>query len=415
MRPEIEIILLALRGDLDGDVATRFTQFLAQDIDWHFLSIAAIGHKVCPPLDFLLEKHGVDHNLTGLIRQESNEIQRKSLMLTARLFKLQTILLESGIEFVFVKGIVISDLLYGTVKRRAFSDIDIFVKSKDVPGLAQILEHEGFHPTPMWCRCDHPSQFFSSPTFLKLGYEKEYASSNNSFAVDLHWGPGTWFATCDQMLKHTAMQDIAGHTVRTLEPNLHFVYLCAHAAKHDWDTLIWISDFARALQSENIFNWRKVARLSRKMGLFGTVQTSVSLAHKLLGAEIPNELLPLDPMLEKVAFQIIGRYDRTVPPVVSFSKVPHWRRIWRTYDTKMQVAKQVASDLFKPTFSDWVRINLPDNLFWLYYLTRPASKVYFFSRNILRNILFKKLAPARQNSDTECGASTKDHQTSEQR
>jgi hypothetical protein len=411
MRPEIEIILLALRSELNGDMETRFTQFLAQNIDWQFLSIAAIGHKVCPPLDFLLEKHGVDHNLTGLIRQESNEIKRKSLMLTARLCKLQTTLLEAGIDFVFVKGALISDLLYGTVKKRAFSDIDIFVKSKDVPRLAQILEYEGFYPTPMWCQCEHPNEFFSSPMFLKLEHEKEYASKNNSFAVDLHWGTGTWFATCEQMLKHTAMQDIAGHTVRTLEPNLHFVYLCAHAAKHDWDTLIWISDFARGLQSENIFNWRKVSRLSRKMGLFGTVQTSVSLAHKLLGAEIPEELLPLDPRLEKVVAQVIRRYDGTVPPVVSFSKVPHWRRIWRTYDSKIQVAKQVAIDLFKPTFSDWVRIKLPDSLFWLYFLLRPASKVYYFSGNILRSIVFKEPHSIRQNSDTESGASANDHKS----
>lgn len=389
MRPEIEIILLALRGGVDGDRQTRLTSLLARDLDWQFLSLAAIAHKVCPPLDVLLESHGIDPNLTALIRQESNEIQRKGMMLTARLFKLQAVLMESGIEFAFVKGAVVANLLYGTVKKRAFSDIDLFVETRNVPRLAKILETEGFYPSPMWCRCPHPPEFFSSDEFVKLEHEKEYVSKNNSFAVDLHWGPGTWFATCAQMLKHSSEQEIAGHSVRTLEPNLHFVYLCAHAAKHDWDTLLWIADIACALQSEHIFNWRKVARLSRKLGLYGTVQTSVCLASRLLDAEIPAALLPVDQELEKIAGQIIGRYDGAVPPLVSKSKIPHWRRIWHIYDSKFQVAQQIALDLFKPTFGDWLRIKLPDSLFWLYYLTRPASKIYFSCKNALTNALSK--------------------------
>ncbi len=386
MRPEIEIILLALRDELTVDQETRLARLLAGDIDWHFLSIAAIGHKVCPQLDSLFQKHHVDQKLTGLISQESSEIQRKAMMLTARLFKLQTALLEAGIRFVFVKGALISDLLYGTVKKRSFSDIDVFVSQHDVPHVARILEKEGFFPSPMWCKCTHANEFFVSPSFLKLAYEKEFVSKNNSFAVDLHWGSGTWFATSEQMLRQSEEQQIAGHSIRTLKPDLHFVYLCAHAAKHDWDTLVWISDIARALNSEHKFNWRKIARLSKKLGLFQTVQTSVLLAQNLLDAKIPAALLPVNQGIERAVRDIIRRYDKAVPPVVSLSKIPQWRRIWHTYDSKTQVAKQIAIDLFKPTFSDWVRFKLPENLFWLYSITRPASKVYFTGRNALVSI-----------------------------
>lgn len=387
MRPEIEIILLALKSELNGEQETRLAGLLAGDLNWHFLSVAAIGHKVCPQLDSLFEKQHVDPNLTLLIRQESNEIQRKGMMLTARLFKLQTALVEAGIKFFFVKGAVISDLLYGTVKKRAFSDIDVFISKDDVARVAQILEHEGFFPAPMWCQCTHPNEFFSSPNFVRLNYEKEFVSKNNSFAVDLHWGTGTWFATSEQMLRQTVQQKIAGHDVRTLKPDLHFIYLCAHAAKHDWDTLVWISDIARAINSEHIFNWRKVARLSKQLGLFQTVQTSALLANKLLDAKVPESLLPVNPDLQQVVSEIIGRYDRAVPPVVSFSKVPQWRRIARTYDSKMQVVRQIAIDLFKPTFSDWVRIKLPDSLFWMYSIIRPASKVYYSGRNALQALV----------------------------
>lgn len=389
MRPEIEIILLALRRKLDSDMEARLAVLLAQDLNWYFLSVAAVSHRVCPPLNELLERHHVNRELTVLIRQESNEIQRKSMMLTARLCKLQAALLEARLEFVFVKGALIANLLYGTVKERAFSDIDVFVRRNDVPRLAQILEREGFYPSPMWCHCSHSNEFFTSPNFLRLNYEKEFVSKNNSFAVDVHWETGTWFATCDQMLQQTTQQAIAGHNVRTLKPDLHFIYLCAHAAKHDWDTLIWVCDIARALDSEQIFNWRRVARLSKKLGLLQTVKTSVLLAKLLLDAPIPTALLPINSDLETVSTEIIRRFDRVVPPVVSASQVPHWRRIWHTYDSKMQVARQIAIDLFKPTFSDWVRITLPDNFFWLYYVIRPVSKVYFFGQNTLKALASK--------------------------
>lgn len=387
MRPEIEIILLALRDELNVDQETRLAKLLAGDLDWRFLSVAAIGHKVCPQLDSLFKKHHVEQKLTGLISQESSEIQRKSMMLTARLFKIQTVLLEAGIKFVFVKGALISDLLYGTVKKRSFSDVDVFVRKDDVARVARILEHEGFFPSPMWCKCTHTQEFFVSPSFLKLSYEKEFVSQNNSFAVDLHWGSGTWFATCEQMLRQSEEQQIAGHNVRTLKPDLHFVYLCAHAAKHDWDTLVWISDIARALDSVHRFNWRKIARISKKLGIFHTVQTSVFIAHTLLDAKIPTALKPVNQDLERVAEDIIRRYDKAVPPVVSLSKIPQWRRDWHIYDSKAQVAKQVALDLFKPTFSDWVRLKLPENLFWLYSITRPASKLYFTVRNAIDSII----------------------------
>ncbi|MBX9671535.1 MAG: nucleotidyltransferase family protein [Candidatus Obscuribacterales bacterium] len=383
MRPEIEIYLLAMKPrEVQND--QRMVELLGQDLDWQFFNLAAIAHKICPILSGELKRFPEYLDKTSMVREESSEIQRKAMMLTARLFRLQDALKAAGIQFVFVKGTAVAHLLYGTaVKQRSFCDIDFFISPKDAVRVREILANQGFLPNQMWCRCDHPDEFFTSDLFLRLAHEKEFVSSNGSFAVDLHWGAGAWFATGDQLMKRTIELNVNGHRLRTLEPNLHLVYLCAHAAKHDWSTLIWISDIAHALASKNIFDWRKVARISRALGLFKTVQLSMLLANQLLGAAIPQPFLPMSANLSSIASEIINRYDRVLPPLICWSQLPFWKRIWHVYDDKGQVMEQILSDLFKPTFNDWVRIKLPEPLYWMYGLIRPLSKVYFTGVNFL--------------------------------
>lgn len=382
MRPEIEIYLLAMKQkEVQDD--QRLAELLQSDLDWPFFNLAAIAHKICPIVAGELKRFPEVFGDTRMIREESSEIQRKAMMLTARLFRLQESLQNAGIKFVFVKGTAVAHMLYRTaVKRRSFCDIDLFIAPKDAETVRELLSAQGFFPNQMWCRCEHPDQFFTSDLFLRLEHEKEFVSKNGSFAVDLHWGAGAWFATGSQLLKRTIELDVNGHKLRTLEPNLHLVYLCAHAAKHDWSTLIWISDIAHALGSEDIFDWRKVARISRALGLYKTVQLSMLLSQRLLCAKIPEPFLPIDTSLSSIADEIIERYDRELPPLVCWSQIPFWKRIWHVYDDKGQVVEQVLSDLFSPTFNDWVRVKLPAQLYWMYYLIRPAAKCYFTLVNL---------------------------------
>ena len=67
--------------------------------------------------------------------------------------------------------------------------------------------------------------------------------------------------------------------------------LCMHGSKHVWSRLIWICDVAKMLESEPDLDWDSALREAKRVGLWRCLALGVLLAHRVAGAQVPDEVL----------------------------------------------------------------------------------------------------------------------------
>jgi hypothetical protein len=79
--------------------------------------------------------------------------------------------------------------------------------------------------------------------------------------------------------------------VWTLGPEDTLLFLCCHGTKHNWGALSWLVDVAELVRGQSGLDWDAVVRWSRVPGRRRPVQLGLHLAHHLLEAPVPAEVL----------------------------------------------------------------------------------------------------------------------------
>jgi hypothetical protein len=84
---------------------------------------------------------------------------------------------------------------------------------------------------------------------------------------------------------------LAGVVTACLDPIDQLIVLCVHGCKHIWDTLKWLVDVAELLHCHPELDWVSVQTRADEMGAGIMVEIGLVLAHDLLEAPIPEEIL----------------------------------------------------------------------------------------------------------------------------
>jgi hypothetical protein len=160
--------------------------------------------------------------------------------------------------------------------------------------------------------------------------------------------------------------------MQTLAPEDLLLYLCAHGAKHFWETLHGVVDVAVLLKQRADWPWEKLLAEARARNLERVSLLGLLLAKNLLGAAVPDwlaERAARDRQLLRLLEQTIQQM--LTPQAVSnrlnrqfsyfFKLQDGWRARWR-YWLRVVVA---------PNVGDWQFLPLPRQLVFLYALLRP--------------------------------------------
>jgi hypothetical protein len=124
---------------------------------------------------------------------------------------------------------------------------------------------------------------------IRWGCEYNLVSPDNTYVVELHWRVAPKSYAIDwEFSNSTSLRELAiqGQRFRTLAAEEDLLALCVHAAKHVWNTLIWITDIGLAMQQP--LDWKRLGRLAAGSGTQRICATSFEFA-KLLGYQIPTD------------------------------------------------------------------------------------------------------------------------------
>ncbi len=185
--PELDLILACCSQKSDEEASARIQQILPQTIDEQ-----AIDEQ---KLVRLAQKHGLTpqvHRRLSVemdarqsicleaLRHEDKVNTHRALWLTLELLNIQRHLAARGFEILPYKGPVLAQALYGNVALRQFTDLDILVHPRDLPGIKVALAELGYSPGlslgPAAER-DH----------LKSGYEYSFDGARGRNLLEIKW------------------------------------------------------------------------------------------------------------------------------------------------------------------------------------------------------------------------------------
>ena len=248
----------------------------------------------------LAEEHGVAGHLTaslrgleeGLIppeiRQALVDRQRAqiffTLRLTAELFRILEQFTSEGIGALVVKGPVLAVRAYGDPAMRAYGDLDLLVRQRDIRRATELMSAAGYAPAVPLSAIDAgkiPGQYLFFRADSKLIVELHNDLTLRYFPRRL---------PLEDFFARQIRVPLDAHEAPALSVEDELVLISIHGAKHFWERLMWIADVAALVSRQTGIDWRRVADSAQAVGAERMLYTGLRLASDLLQARLPGKV-----------------------------------------------------------------------------------------------------------------------------
>lgn len=346
--------------------------------DWGYLAKVARYHRVIPfiyPQLAACPEITVPRDVLEDLKRSYLRIVQMNMLMTSELIAIYDILNARGIPAIPFKGPVLAQVLYSDIKSRHYSDLDILVHREDVCTVREILLHKGYRPEEVMT----PSQ---ESAFIKSAHHYRFTHRPSGFDVEVHWeiSPRIYSFNLDlaKVWEHAKQVTLSGHEVRCLSPEDMCLILCEHGTRHYWKRLSWVCDVARLIELDEI-NWDRLFEEAAEIGSSRVLLLGVSLAHHLIGIDLPAGLssqCARDPEVAMLTQKVADRFLCEKHEFADSSKAP--------FDPDIEEelfylqARERFSDRFRyylrraitPGMEDWNYVSLPDFLAPLYPFVR---------------------------------------------
>jgi hypothetical protein len=295
--------------------------------------------------------------------------RRKALTSTvqmAELVRINRLLRTHGIDIIPLKGVCLSQRLYGIPGVRASADMDVLIRPENLLAADRLLAAAGYR------------KIFDLTERQTAAYQAHaqhvnYFSEESGQHLEVHWRNHFW--TREEMEdfwcgRETIM--MMGEPFFCLDDSLLFLFLCDHGSRHAWFRMKWLSDIAMMLADESIHDGDAVLARADHRGLRRVLAQTSLLVTWLYGIPLPARLSALVAG-EKAAFGLAKKaVDALLAGATKYS-------LWSRRLTNVVYFKRIKPALpfgliLKELFMcpvDYVTFPLPDRLFWMYMPLRP--------------------------------------------
>jgi hypothetical protein len=367
---EMQVLISCARVHLGSGQPEQIKEGLRRKMDWPYLLRMARKHRFRPLLYQHLSRtspEAVPAAVLSQLQERFHENSRRNLRLTGELFKLLNLFKTEEIDAVPYKGPSLALSFFGSLALREFTDLDIVVSVKDVVRATSLLRASGYEPQ---------FQFGSAQeaAFLHHQCEHRFHHRDKRIYVDIHWRFAPRYFSFDPGSLQDRLQtlSISGQEMQVYSPEDQFLLLSVHGSKHLWQRLLWMCDLAQLVMVQSGLDWDGILSRARQSGVERMTLLGVFLAHDVLGASFPSEVLKRAcgdrsvKMLAERVQNLLGVEEDAHPGVLEESLF-HLKARERKRD-KFQYCFRLA---VTPTGIDWSLLRLPAGLSPIYYAIRP--------------------------------------------
>jgi hypothetical protein len=288
---EFELVAACCRRPADADAGARIRS-LAAGADWPRVARIAKRHRVEALLWDGLRRAGVEIPAAeaGPLREAATRVARQSLALAAESFRLRRLLASGGIDLLFVKGVTLGQLAWGSIGLKMGWDIDLLVAGEQVEAAAALLEGEGYRLTiPGGVEGREKLAFWHAHW-----KESVWVAPSRGVTVELH----TALSDNPDLLGGVGLgsprQEVAvggGGTLPTLATEPLFAYLATHGASSAWFRLKWIADVGALLARFAPEEIERLYRAAIGLGAGRAAALALLLCRRLFATPVPDALL----------------------------------------------------------------------------------------------------------------------------
>lgn len=264
---------------------------LACDISWPRIERIAKRHRVEG-----LVWHGLhsaqaivpDATATSLANAAAS-IAKDNMLIASESLRLHALFKSSAVPILFLKGLALGKLAYGTIAVKQGWDIDLLVPSDDLLLAARLLADAGYAVVT-------PSPPFSEPALARWhrsSKESVWRHAEKNTFVELHTAlvdNGRLLPGLNARSPAQSVEILPGHALPTLEGDALFSYLCVHGASSAWFRLKWLADLAALIGQAGAPEVDRLFERSQELGAGRAAAQALLLARFLFGAPVGDEL-----------------------------------------------------------------------------------------------------------------------------
>ena len=357
---------LALWGaDGDGDVGV-----LARVSDWDGLAALAAWHQVAGLLLRGIRRlpHGLPSpaadQAVERLQAERDRAVHAGMRQVAALHRSAAALAARDIPCLVIKGVPLAQRLYGDAFARDALDIDLWVPPEAAVAAGAALVESGFR-----LRLDFPETPARRRWYRRV--EKAETFRGHGVIIELHQrllaNPCLIDGRFEPLFERRTEVRIGAAGFPALAPVDEALYLLCHGAGHGWRRLKWLCDAALRLHGLAPAERPQAAVRAREAGIEAIWGSTLIACGEALG-------LALSPAPDESAGT--RRSAMIAAALPDLWRTGRWPPLWRKVPQRLAMkpslrfALHELSRLMVET-DDWRRVNLPDSLFYLYFLLRP--------------------------------------------
>ena len=214
--------------------------------------------------------------------------------------------------------------------------------------------------------------------------------------VELHWEMTGHYALFPILLEdlegHLESVRLCGREVFHLFPEELLLQLCFHGSKDCWEELERICCVAELVRSRPAVDWERVAMLATKLRCERILLLGLSLAHDLLAAPLPDDVLKkvkADSKVRKLAAQVSGRLFEKGGELsgngISSSFSFYHMKVRDSFTDGIRYGFKLAT---RPTINEWIYFPLPGSLSFLHYILRPIRLALMLGLGLMKRLVF---------------------------
>ncbi|MBL0225859.1 MAG: nucleotidyltransferase family protein [Geobacteraceae bacterium] len=343
----------------------------------------------------LVHRHGVPGLAYTMLRRHAGEllpehvsaqlksdyIQTSGLALRqgTELLRIAHQFSEHSIELLVMKGILLSQRLYGDPAVRATGDIDLMVRLEDFDRAERLILEAGY-------RCISPGDKLTARQkrfHREIGQNCEYIHDTTGHYLEIHWRSYLWTEEQTALLWECCQSvDWMGGGFKVWDDDSLILFLSYHGAHHEWSMLKWLSDIAVLFSEDRPNGWGPLVALAGQLRMRRVLAQTVLLANWVYGISLPGELRTLiaeETSAVSLAEKALGSLLQSARERSTAGKrLDGLAHAWYLAKLGLPLAGITKSMLIK--YSDFKVLTLPDRLFWLYVPLRP---VFWLWRNFI--------------------------------
>jgi hypothetical protein len=287
MTREDQLCLLLARGQLTPEHQTRIRELLSAPLQWPLILERAQSHQVYP----LLYRNLNDPGFRGVPEAVQAELKGlylanalRNQLLAQELARVLNLLGGAGIRVIPLKGVTLAQSLFGDPAARVCADLDILVPPANVPQAMDLILASAY-------RTDYSDPFFSK-LVLRHGRHHDAVREDRgiSFQLEVHWSLVQHSSRNDEAVNdlwaEARPQEFFGVPALALNREWEFLYLCIHAADHEWQSLKWLADIHQMASCGQV-DWQKTMAKAERFELDLLVRQTLAASSLLFETTLP--------------------------------------------------------------------------------------------------------------------------------